>query len=168
MAPLIITTLRGSLESRTPPSAVYGLCGISKVWRRREAAEDQTQQQERREESRREEKRREDGTRCRTVKYHPRGTRAGPNLPHLATSQSREIAHAILHAMQVSARAQRAGACQFCFERPTHPPSHTHTRRAQERKRTEQRRQQQRHAARAARDRQDLAPPAAAAATHAR
>ena len=43
-----------------------------------EAAEDQLSSR-RGQEKRREEKRRDDGTRCRTVKYHPRGTRAGPS-----------------------------------------------------------------------------------------
>ena len=54
----------------------------------REAAEDQLSSR-REQEKRREEKRRDDGTRCRTVKYHPRGTRAGPSLSN--SSLSREI-----------------------------------------------------------------------------
>ena len=53
-----------------------------------EAAEDQLSSR-REQEKRREEKRRDDGTRSRTVKYHPRGTRAGPSLSN--SSLSRKI-----------------------------------------------------------------------------
>ena len=41
--------------------------------------------------------------------------------------QSREInSHDLARDAGFSTRAA-SGACQFCFERPTHPPSHTHT-----------------------------------------
>ena len=96
-----------------------------------EAAEDQLSRREgqkkRREEKRREEKRRDDGTRSRTVKYHPRETRAGPILSKTATITPASASDLALD--EDSARARQPVAAQFCFERPTHPPSHTHTRR---------------------------------------
>ena len=99
----------------------YRRCGVDR------SSRGSTQQQKRTgEEKRREEKRRDDGTRCRTVKYHPRGTRAGPSLSNSSLSSAREQSRAILHAAE-SARAWQPVPAQFCFKRPTHPPSH-HTR----------------------------------------
>ena len=100
------------LGTRVPCTAYVGYrrCGVER------SSRGSTQQQKRTgEEKRREEKRRDDGTRCRTVKYHPRGTRAGPSLSN--SSLSREInSRDLARDAGFSARAA-SGTCQFCFER---------------------------------------------------
>ena len=99
----------------------YRRCGVYR------SSRGSTQPQRRtEEEKRREEKRRDDGTRSRTVKYHPRETRAGPILSKTATITPASASDPARD--EDSARARQPVAAQFCFERPTHPPSHTHTR----------------------------------------